>query len=53
MPAVRKGESRNSYVKRAVHQMVHEEGMEPKAAVGRAEGMYNSHWTGPKKKKGK
>jgi hypothetical protein len=28
------------------------EGASQKAAVGKAEGMYNSHWTGPKKKKG-
>ena len=41
MPKVKKGESRNDYVKRAVHEMVHKEGMKPKAAVGKAEGIFN------------
>jgi hypothetical protein len=29
------------------------EGLSTKAAIGKAEGMYNSHWTGPKKSTGK
>jgi hypothetical protein len=43
MPNVRKGESRSSYVSRAVDYMVHVEGMKPKHAVGRAEGMYDQY----------
>ncbi len=42
MPKVKKGESRGSYVKRAVPMMVHKEGLSPRAAVGKAEGMYTS-----------
>ena len=53
MPAVKKGESRGSYMKRAVDMLIHKEGLPPKAAVGKAEGMYDSHWTGPKKGKKK
>ena len=47
MPKVKKGETRSKYVKRAVHYMVHKEGLSPRAAVGKAEGMYNQY----KKKK--
>lgn len=43
MPSVKKGESRNAYVSRAVHMMVHREGLTPKHAVGKAEGMYDSY----------
>jgi hypothetical protein len=48
MPSVKKGETRNAYVKRAVKQMVEKEGLSPKAAVGKAEGMFDQA-----KKKGK
>lgn len=51
MPAVKTGESRKSYLSRAIPEIM-SEGASQKAAVGKAEGMYNSHWTGPKKKKG-
>lgn len=51
MPAVKRGESRNDYVKRAVDMLVHKEGLSPKAAVGKAEGLYDSKWG--MKKKGK
>ena len=53
MPAVKKGEKRGHYVSRAVDMMVEKEGMSQKAALGKAEGMFSSHWTGPKKKGGK
>ncbi len=49
MPAVKTGESRNQYLKRAIPQIM-SEGASQKAAIGKAEGMYSSHWTGPKKK---
>jgi hypothetical protein len=41
MPKVKKGEKRGHYVKRAVHKMVHEEGLTPQQAVGKAEGIYD------------
>jgi len=50
MPAVREGEKRSHYVHRAVEEMVHKEGMDPKAAVGKVKGMFDSKWKGPKKK---
>jgi hypothetical protein len=40
MPSVKKNEKRNHYVKRAVHEMVHSEGLTPEQAVGKAEGMF-------------
>lgn len=49
MPKVRSGESRNEYVKRAVDYLVHKEGLTPKQAVGKAEGMYDQHKKGGKK----
>ena len=49
MPAVRKNESRNSYVNRAIDYLVHKEGLHWRQAVGKAEGMYDS----AKKKKEK
>ena len=49
MPAVRKGESRNEYIQRAIHEMVHTEGLSVQHAVGKAEGMFDS---ATKKKKG-
>jgi hypothetical protein len=46
MPIPRKGEPRSSYVSRAI-KMMRTEGMTQKAAVGKAEGMYDYY----KKKK--
>ncbi len=40
MPNVKKGESRNKYVSRAIPMMMKEEGLSQKQAVGKAEGMY-------------
>ncbi len=42
MPAVKKGEKRSDYVKRAIHMMI-AEGLTPKQALGKAEGMYDSY----------
>lgn len=47
MPKVKKGETRNQYVSRAV-PVIMKEGKTQKQAVGKAEGMYTSA-----KKKGK
>jgi len=49
MPDVKKGESRNSYIKRCV-PLCMEEGLSPKAALGKCEGMYDEKW-GQKKPK--
>jgi hypothetical protein len=43
MPTVKKGETRQEYVSRAMHEMVHGEGLSVQHAVGKAEGMYDSH----------
>ena len=53
MPKVRKGESRSSYVKRAVDMMVHGEGLTLRQAVGKAEGMYDQAKKGSARKRGK
>lgn len=53
MPTVKKGESRKSYLHRAIPMMMHEEGLTQEQAVGKAEGMYNSKWKGPKRGKKK
>ena len=42
MPEVKPGESRNSYMGRCVRQVM-AEGLDQKAAVGKCEGMYDSH----------
>ena len=42
MPNPLKGESRNAYMKRAV-PIIMAEGKDQKAAVGKAEGMYDQH----------
>ncbi len=49
MPAVKTGESRSDYLKRAIPEIL-AEGKSQKAAIGKAEGMYNSNWQGPKRK---
>ena len=49
MPAVKPGESQNSYLSRAIPEMKGE-GLTQKQAVGKAMGMYDEKWTGPKKK---
>lgn len=41
MPKVRKGESRNKYVARAI-PIIMKEGLTQKQAVGKAEGMYDA-----------
>ncbi len=54
MPAVKKGESRNDYVHRAIPEIKKDHpGMNLRQAVGMAEGMYTSKWhmKGGKKKK--
>lgn len=50
MPAVKKNESRQEYISRAMHEMVHNEGLGVNHALGKAEGMYDQHI---KKQKGK
>jgi hypothetical protein len=50
MPNVKKGESRSKYVSRAVEYIIKNEGLSQKAAVGKAEGMYDQY---KKKHKGK
>ena len=40
MPWPKKGESKDTYISRAIDQMVHEEGLKPKHALGKAEGMW-------------
>lgn len=52
MPSVKKGEKRNDYVSRAVPEMM-KEGLTQRAAVGKAEGLFNSKWKDPKTHKGK
>lgn len=42
MPAVKKGETRDDYMARCVPQ-VRAEGLDENAAVGKCEGMYDSH----------
>lgn len=45
MPSVKKGESRSDYLGRAIPIIKRENpGISNKAAVGKAEGMYNSKW---------
>ncbi len=48
MPRVKKGETRSSYVKRAIPAMI-KEGLTQKQAIGKAEGMYDSAKKGHKK----
>lgn len=48
MPKLKKGESRNQYVNRAIPILIRE-GLSQKAAIGKAEGMYSFY----SKKKGK
>ena len=50
MPKVRRGEKRSEYVKRAVHEMVHKEGLSPRQAVGKAEGMFDQAKKAKKKR---
>lgn len=53
MPKPHKGESRNSYVSRAISYLIHKEGLGHNAAVGKAEGMYTYYIAKKKRKKGK
>jgi hypothetical protein len=50
MPRPRKGESRNTYVSRAVDYIINKEGLSQKAAVGKAEGMYTYYSKNKKRK---
>jgi len=43
MPAIKKGESRDDYLKRCIPYCVDSEGMTPEAAKGKCEGMYDQH----------
>jgi hypothetical protein len=43
MPAIKQGEKRNSYIPRCVAYVMKNEGLDQKAAVGKCEGMYDSH----------
>jgi hypothetical protein len=52
MPAVKKNETRSHYVNRAI-PMLMKEGLSQRVAVGKAEGLFNSKWTGKKKAKKK
>ena len=51
VPSVKKNESRNKYVSRAIPVLM-KEGLDQKQAVGKAEGLYSAKWKQPKKKKG-
>ena len=51
MPAVRKGEKRNAYVKRAV-QMLMDEGLTKRQEVCQAEGLFYQAKKKKKKKRG-
>jgi hypothetical protein len=50
MPSVRKGETRSHYLKRAIPQLMRE-GLNKRAAVGKAEGLFDSKWTAKKRKR--
>ncbi len=53
MPSVKRGESRSSYLKRAIPEIKAEHPGKPmKAVIGQAEGMFTNHWTGSKREKG-
>ena len=43
MPKPRKNEKKNPFISRCVRQLVHEEGKEPKAAVGECYGIWDAH----------
>ncbi len=51
MPKVKKGESKSSYMKRCVPEIINE-GKSQKAAVGKCGGMFKDKW-GQKKGKGR
>lgn len=50
MPKVKEGERRSEYVHRAIPYMM-SEGLTQKQAVGKAEGMFDSHMKKQRKKK--
>lgn len=50
MPAVKRGETRNKYVSRAIPQLMRE-GLTQKQAVGKSEGMFSGKWGLKKKRK--
>jgi len=43
MPVPRKDEKRNPFISRCVHELVHGEGKDPKAAVGECYGIWDEH----------
>ena len=49
MPKPMKGEKRADYVHRAMREMMGKEGMEKKAAMGKAYGMWREHMRRGKK----
>jgi hypothetical protein len=51
VPSVKKNESRNKYVSRAIPILM-KEGLSQAQAVGKSEGLYSAKWKQPKKKKG-
>lgn len=53
MPEIRKGESRDSFVSRCVPMVMKEGGHTQKQAVGKCEGMFNSHMMRKGKKSSK
>ena len=52
MPRPKQGESKRDYISRAIPMMIHE-GLELKAAQGKAFGMWRTYRGGGKKKRGK
>lgn len=51
MPAVRKDESEQEYISRAVSMMMKNEGLSKEHALGKAYGMYRQHVKDKKKRK--
>lgn len=43
MPKPKKNEKKNPFISRCVRQLVHEEGKDPKAAVGECYGIWDEH----------
>lgn len=43
MPQPKKGEKKKDYLMRAIPFMIHEEGLKPKHAMGKAYGMWENH----------
>lgn len=43
MPKPQENEKKNDFIRRCVHELVHEEGKSPKQAVGMCYGIWNTH----------